>query len=89
MEKEIGSLEAGKRADFITISTLAPHAVPVHDPYSMLVYSLKAGDVQDVVIEGRPVVLDRRPLTLEPARVLRDAAAVRARVAASLSGPAR
>jgi 5-methylthioadenosine/S-adenosylhomocysteine deaminase len=89
MENEIGSLEAGKRADFITVSTSAPHAVPAHDPYSMLVYSLKAGDVRDVVIEGRPVVLERRPLTLDAARVLRDAAAARARVAASLSAPAR
>jgi len=84
MEKEIGSLEAGKRADFITISTAAPHAVPAHDPYSMLVYSLKAADVRDVVIEGRITVLDRRPLTLDAARVMREAEQFRARVAASL-----
>lgn len=89
MEKEIGSLEAGKRADFITVSTDAPHAVPVHDPYSMLVYCLKAGDVRDVVIEGRPVVLDRRPLTLDPRRILREAASLRSRVAASLAAAAR
>ncbi|MCX7603620.1 MAG: amidohydrolase [Bryobacteraceae bacterium] len=89
MEKEIGSIEPGKRADFITISTAAPHAAPAHDPYSMLVYSLKAGDVRDVVIEGRLTVLDRRPLTLDPARVLREAAAARARVAASLAPAGR
>ncbi|MGC8883209.1 MAG: amidohydrolase family protein [Bryobacteraceae bacterium] len=85
MEKEIGSLEPGKRADFITVSLTAPHAIPAHDPYSMLVYSLKAEDVRDVVIEGRITVLDRRPLTLDPARIAREAAAFRARVAASLA----
>lgn len=86
MEKEIGSLEAGKRADFITVSLSAPHAVPEHNPYSMLVYSLKAGDVRDVIIEGRVTVLDRKALTLDQARVLREAAEYRRRVAASLAG---
>ncbi|MEJ5368424.1 MAG: amidohydrolase [Bryobacteraceae bacterium] len=84
MEREIGSIEPGKRADLITISVAAPHAIPAHDVYSMLVYSLKAGDVRDVVIEGRIAVLDRKPLTLDPARVQREAAAIRSRVAASL-----
>ena len=84
MEKEIGSLEAGKKADLITVSLTAPHAVPAHDVYSMLVYSLKAGDVRDVVIGGRITVLDRQPQTLDAGKVLREAEQMRARVAASL-----
>ncbi len=84
MDREIGSIEPGKRADLITISLQGPHANPAHDVYSMLVYSLKAGDVQDVVIGGRITVLGRRPQTLDAAQVLREAAAVRARVARSL-----
>src|SRR5258708_31793050 len=55
MEKEIGSLEAGKRADFITVDLSAPHAVPLYNLYSQVAYTLKGSDVQDVVIEGRPV----------------------------------
>lgn len=84
MEKEIGSLETGKKADFITISLAAPHAFPEHDAYSMLVYSLKASDVRDVVIGGRVTVLDRKPQAIDVQRVLREAAAMRERVAASL-----
>ncbi len=84
MEKDIGSLEAGKWADLITVSMAAPHAIPAHDVYSMLVYSLKASDVRDVVIGGRVTVLDRKPQTLNSASVLREAERMRARVAESL-----
>src|SRR6185437_1514592 len=41
MEKEIGSLEAGKKADFILISLDEPHAVPMYDIYAQLAYALK------------------------------------------------
>ena len=84
MDAEIGSLEPGKRADFITLDTTAPHAVPAHDPYSMLVYSLKASDVRDVVIEGGFTVRDRVPMTLDAAAILEDARKWRARIDASL-----
>ncbi|HPT28151.1 MAG TPA: amidohydrolase [Bryobacteraceae bacterium] len=84
MEGEIGSLEVGKRADLITVSTLGAHATPAHDPYSMLVYSLKAGDVEDVVIEGRTVVRGRKPLTLNVPEILAKAHEIRARVDASI-----
>ncbi len=84
MENEIGSLEPGKRADFITIDTTAPHAVPAHDPYSMLVYSLKASDVRDVVIEGGFTVRDHVPMTLDAGAILDAARQWRVRIDASL-----
>ncbi len=72
MEKEIGSLEAGKRADLITVSLAAPHAVPMFNVYSQMVYALKASNVEDVMIDGRPVVRSRRVLTLNAEQVLAD-----------------
>jgi 5-methylthioadenosine/S-adenosylhomocysteine deaminase len=69
MQKEIGSLEAGKRADLITISLAAPHATPLYNVFSQLVYALKGSDVEDVVIDGRVVVRDRRLLTLDVEKV--------------------
>src|SRR5437660_2022052 len=42
MEKEIGSLEAGKRADLIMVRTDRPHAAPLYDAVSQMVYALKA-----------------------------------------------
>ena len=60
LEKEIGSLEAGKRADLIFVRTDAPHATPMYNVYSQLVYALKGSDVQHVMVNGRMVVRDRR-----------------------------
>jgi 5-methylthioadenosine/S-adenosylhomocysteine deaminase len=85
MEKEIGSLEAGKRADLITVRLDAPNAVPLYDVYSQLVYALKASDVRDVMVNGRLVVSDRRMLTLDAAQVLAKGAEYGVRVRGTLS----
>jgi len=84
MEKEIGSLEAGKRADLIMVRTDRPNAVPMYDPVSQMVYALKADDVRDVMVNGKPVVRDAKILTLNQAQILLKAAEYRARVSASL-----
>ncbi len=74
MEKEIGSLEPGKRADAIMVRLDRPNAVPVYDPVSQMVYALKAADVRDVMVNGKPVVRDGRILTLNEAEILQKAA---------------
>ena len=58
MEKEIGSLEAGKKADLVMISLDEPNAVPMYDIYAQIAYSLKGSDVETVVIGGRVVMRD-------------------------------
>lgn len=45
-----------KRADLITIRLDRPHAVPFYNIYSQVVYALKGSDVQDVVVNGKPIV---------------------------------
>lgn len=84
MQKEIGSLEVGKRADLITVSLTEPQAVPLFNVYSALVYALKGSDVQDVVINGRIVVRQRVPQTLDRAKVLAAARAYAQRISQSL-----
>jgi 5-methylthioadenosine/S-adenosylhomocysteine deaminase len=84
MEKEIGSLEVGKRADMIVVRTDRAHATPMYDPISQMVYALKADDVRDVMVNGRPVVRDSRILTLNAVQILQKAAEYRAKVTASL-----
>jgi len=84
MDKLIGSLEKNKRADMITISLAAPHAVPLYDVYSQLVYALHGSDVQDVMVNGRPIVRDRRMLTLDARPVMLKAAEYQAQVKKSL-----
>jgi 5-methylthioadenosine/S-adenosylhomocysteine deaminase len=84
MEKEIGSLETGKRADMIVVRLDRPNAVPMYDPISQMVYALKAEDVRDVMVNGKPVVSDGRILTLNEAQILQKAAEYRVKVSASL-----
>ena len=73
MEKEIGSLEAGKKADLILISLDEPNAVPMYDVYAQIAYSLKGSDVQTVMIGGRVVMKDRKLLTIDEPKVLEKA----------------
>jgi 5-methylthioadenosine/S-adenosylhomocysteine deaminase len=64
LEKEIGSLEAGKRADLIVIDLSAPHLTPMYNLVSHLVYATKASDVTDTVVNGRILMRNRNLLTL-------------------------
>ena len=86
MSKMIGSLESGKRADIISIRLDVPNATPMYGVYSQLVYSLKAADVGDVMVNGRFVVRSRRMLTIDDKAVMAKAEEYRAKVAKSLSG---
>jgi 5-methylthioadenosine/S-adenosylhomocysteine deaminase len=84
MQKEIGSLEAGKKADLILISLDEPNAVPMYDIYAQIAYSLKGSDVETVVIGGRVVMRSRRLLTIDEPRVLEKAREYGKSVSASL-----
>ena len=88
MEKEIGSLEAGKKADVIVLDLDAPHAVPLYNFYSQIAYALKASDVRSVVIGGRIVMENRRVLTLDEPAILAKARTYATQVKKSLSPPA-
>ena len=84
MEKEIGSLEAGKKADLVLISLNEPNAVPMFDIYAQIAYSLKGSDVDTVVIGGHVVMRDRKLLTVDEAAVLEKAREYGAAVKKSL-----
>ncbi|MGA2101043.1 MAG: amidohydrolase family protein, partial [Candidatus Sulfotelmatobacter sp.] len=84
LEKEIGSLEAGKKADLAIISLDEPNAVPIYDIYAQIAYSLKGSDVQTVVIGGRVVMRDRKLLTVDEPKVLEKAREYGKSVKASL-----
>ncbi len=84
MEKEIGSLETGKLADMIVVRLDRPNAVPLYDPISQMVYALKADDVRDVMVNGKPVVRDGSILTLNEPQILEKAREYRDKIRASL-----
>jgi 5-methylthioadenosine/S-adenosylhomocysteine deaminase len=62
LDKDIGSLEVGKKADIITVDLWQPHLMPIapssdHDPVIWnLVFAGRASDVRDVWIDGQQVL---------------------------------
>jgi 5-methylthioadenosine/S-adenosylhomocysteine deaminase len=84
LEKEIGSLESGKKADVILIDLDKPNAVPIYDIYAALAYALKGSDVRTVVIGGKVVMRDRKLLTINEDQVLAKAREYKISVAKSL-----
>jgi 5-methylthioadenosine/S-adenosylhomocysteine deaminase len=84
MEKEIGSLETGKKADVIVIDLNEPNAVPMYDVYAQIAYSLKASDVETVMIGGQVVMRDRKLLTVDEPAAMAKAREYQKSVAASL-----
>ena len=69
----IGSLEAGKEADFITLDTRVPHLTPLHDPHTAVVFAAGRSDVRDVVVAGNLVVDQRVPVHVDVAALLAEA----------------
>ena len=73
LEKQIGSLEAGKRADLVVVSTAGARMTPLYSPVSHLVYAARGEDVRTVMVNGRVLMRDRRMLTLDENAVLAEA----------------
>ncbi len=77
LDHEIGSLEAGKKADVIVIDRDRPHLAPGPDPYSTLVYAARGSDVRATIVDGQLLVDEFIPVRVDRAEV-----AIAARVAA-------
>jgi cytosine/adenosine deaminase-related metal-dependent hydrolase len=73
MADEIGSLEAGKRADIALVNLRAPHLWPGDMPLYRLVCFAIGSDVDTVLVGGRVVMAGRRVLTVAEDAVLDDA----------------
>lgn len=69
-EREIGSLEAGKKADLIVLDLNQPHLTPIYNPVSHLVYAARGSDVVHSVIGGRIVMRNRRLTLLDEPAIL-------------------
>jgi 5-methylthioadenosine/S-adenosylhomocysteine deaminase len=78
LEKEIGSIETGKRADLIVVERDRPHLMPDRDPWSTLAYAARGTDVRLTMVDGE-VLVDRFSL----AHVDAEAITAEARTAAA------
>ena len=73
MNDQIGSLEAGKRADMVVVNNASARHTPMYDPLSHLVYVAKGTDVTTTIVNGRILMRDRKVLTLDEAKVIGEA----------------
>ena len=70
LEKEVGSLEVGKKADIILIDWFRPHMVPMNMPLYRVAYFANGNDVSTVLVNGRVLMRDRRVLSVNEEQVL-------------------
>ena len=73
LEKELGSLEPGKKADVILIDMFKPHLVPANMPVHRVAYFANGNDVDTVIINGEVLMENREVKTVDEAEVLRAA----------------
>jgi 5-methylthioadenosine/S-adenosylhomocysteine deaminase len=83
MEQLIGSIEPGKRADLIAVSTAAARQTPMYDAVSHLVYVTRGDDVRTTIVNGKVLMKERHVRTLDRAAVIADANRLAARVRAA------
>ncbi|HUR20653.1 MAG TPA: amidohydrolase [Vicinamibacterales bacterium] len=85
LEGKIGTLQAGKLADVITVSTSSARQTPMFDPLSHLVYVTRGTDVRTTVVNGRVLMREGRVLTLDRGTVIKEANAMAQKVRAAVS----
>ena len=73
MEKEIGSLEKGKKADVVLVDLARPHMYPLHMPVFRLVHFANGNDVATVIVDGKVLMEDRIVTSVNETKVLDEA----------------
>ncbi len=84
LDKHIGSLEVGKRADIILVDFNKPHLIPCHDIYANIVYAANGSDVDTVVLDGKIVMREREVRTLDEEKVMQRAQHTASRLVAQV-----
>ena len=65
IDDRVGTIEVGKDADIILIDINKPHLTPLNDPFSAVVYSAQASDVDTVFCKGEILMENRKLLTID------------------------
>jgi len=73
LQRTIGSLEPGKKADIALIDFKKPHLTPQHNPYANIVYSANGSDVQTLIVDGRILMENREVKTLDEDAIMEKA----------------
>lgn len=73
MEKDIGSLETGKKADVVLLDLRRPHLYPLNMPVFRIIYFANGNDVDTVIVDGRIALENRKATFVDEDEVLDDA----------------
>lgn len=73
LEREIGSIEPGKKADVVLVDIKKPHISPIHRAISALVYCASGTDVDTVIVNGKIVLRDKKIKTLDEKTIVERA----------------
>jgi 5-methylthioadenosine/S-adenosylhomocysteine deaminase len=73
LDRLIGSIEPGKRADMIVVSMRSPRQTPMYDPLSHLVYATQGSDVRTTIVNGKVLMQDGKVATMDEKAVLEEA----------------
>ena len=73
MDREIGALEAGKKADLFMVDMMRPHLVPTLRIVSSFVHNGQPADITSVMVDGRWLMRDNKVLTIDEADIIRRA----------------
>ncbi|HXG92003.1 MAG TPA: 5'-deoxyadenosine deaminase [Blastocatellia bacterium] len=85
LEREIGSIEVGKRADLILLNLNRLHTTPQPNIASTIVYAASASDVETVIIDGRVVMRDGQLTAMNEQEVINEARAEAERINQTIS----
>ncbi|EYU37407.1 hypothetical protein ABFS82_11G075800 [Erythranthe guttata] len=72
-DKEIGSLDVGKKADMIVVNPCSWTMMPIHDCISSLVYCMRSENITSLMCNGRWVMVDKKILILNEEEVIAKA----------------
>jgi 5-methylthioadenosine/S-adenosylhomocysteine deaminase len=80
LEREIGGLEVGKKADITLVDLNSAHIMPVHRVPSALVYNAHGGDVDTVMVDGQVLMREKKVLFLDEEALLAECRAANRRL---------
>ncbi len=89
LEKDYGTIEEGKKADFILIRTDAPHMQPLRtglceNVTSNIVFCATGNDVSDVFVDGRHVVENGALKTMSLSNILKKVQSASEKIACNI-----
>ncbi len=73
MDKQVGSLESGKKADIITINMLNPYLTPTREPLTSILLYANPGDIDNVICDGKWLKKDGEMQTIDMKKALTSA----------------